>query len=61
VTLRHRLLNRTEHDYGKHPDELAGLLSYYAKREAELLAVPRAVAIDATQHLEKLWTTSLLM
>jgi hypothetical protein len=51
VTLRHRLLSRTENDFGKDPDELAATLSYHADFERELLAVPRAVAIDATRPL----------
>jgi hypothetical protein len=51
ATLRDRLLSRTEHDYGKHPDELAGILSYHPKFERELLSAPGAVAIDATKPL----------
>jgi hypothetical protein len=31
---------------------LAGILSYHAELERELLSVPRAVAIDATRPLE---------
>jgi broad-specificity NMP kinase len=48
-TLRHRLLTRTGNDYGKHPDELAGVLDYHPQRERELLAHPRAVAVDGTR------------
>jgi broad-specificity NMP kinase len=48
-TLRSRLLSRTENDYGKHPDELAGILTYHAELERELLTAPGAVAIDATR------------
>jgi hypothetical protein len=51
-TLRHRLLSRTENDYGKHPDELAGILSYHPMLERELLSAPGAVAIDATKPLD---------
>jgi hypothetical protein len=51
-TLRHRLLSRTENDYGKHPDELAGILSYHPVLEGELLSAPGAVAIDATKPLD---------
>jgi len=52
ATLRDRLLSRTENDFGKHPDELAGILSYHAELQRELLSAPRAVAIDATRPLE---------
>jgi broad-specificity NMP kinase len=48
-TLRRRLLSRTGNDYGKHPDELAGVLAYHPQRQRELLADPRAVAIDGTR------------
>jgi len=51
-TLRHRLLSRTENDYGKHPDELARILSYHPTLERELLSAPGAVAIDATKPLD---------
>jgi hypothetical protein len=51
-TLRHRLLSRTENDYGKHPDELAGILGYHAELERELLSAPGAAAIDATKPLD---------
>ncbi len=51
-TLRHRLLGRTENDYGKHPDELAGILSHHAELERELLSAPGAAAIDATKPLD---------
>jgi dephospho-CoA kinase len=51
-TLRRRLLSRTENDYGKHPAELAGILSYHAELERELLSAPRAAAIDATKSLD---------
>jgi gluconate kinase len=50
-TLQHRLQSRTEHDYGKHPDELAGILSYHATLERDLLSAPRSVAIEATRPL----------
>ena len=50
--LRHRLLSRTENDYGKNPDELAGILSYHPMLERELLSAPGAVAIDATKPLD---------
>jgi hypothetical protein len=52
VTLRNRLLSRTENDYGKHPDELVGILSYHAELERELRSAPRAAAIDATRPLQ---------
>ena len=52
-TLRHRILSRTEKDYGKEPNELAGLLAYHAKRESSLLAAPQAVAIDASRPVDK--------
>ncbi len=52
ATLRNRLLNRTGNDFGKHPDELADILSYHAELERELLSVPGAVTIDATRPLE---------
>jgi AAA domain len=52
ATLRNRLLSRTENDYGKHPDELAGILSYHAELERELRSAPRAAAIDATRPLQ---------
>jgi gluconate kinase len=51
ATVRHRLLSRTSHDFGKHPDELAGILSGHADAQRELLGAPRAVAIDATRPL----------
>jgi hypothetical protein len=51
-TLRHRLLSRTGNDYGKHPGELAGILSYHPMLERELLSAPGAVAIDATKPLD---------
>ncbi len=48
-TVRHRLLSRTEKDFGKHPDELAGLLEHHDNRQARFLAEPQAIAIDASQ------------
>lgn len=48
ATLRHRILTRTSHNYGKHPDELQGVLARRAQRQAELLSNSKAVAIDAT-------------
>jgi hypothetical protein len=36
----------------QHPDELAGILSYHAELERELLSAPGAVEIDATRPLE---------
>lgn len=51
VTLRHRILSRIEKDYGKQPDELAGLLDYHPVRESKLLAAPGAVRIDARKPI----------
>lgn len=53
ATLRRRLAGRGGNDYGKHPDELAGILDYHEERVAELLSAPHAVAIDATRPLEQ--------
>lgn len=52
-TLRHRLLTRTEKDYGKDPAQLADEIAYRKTRESDLLAQPNAVAIDSTKPLNK--------
>lgn len=52
-TLRHRLLTRTDHDFGKHPGELEGILEFAPRREAELLKNPLAIKIDNTRPLTK--------
>jgi guanylate kinase len=52
-TLRHRLLTRTSKDYGKHPEQLAGTLSYHPKLVDQLLSEVNSVAIDASQPLER--------
>jgi len=49
--LRHRILTRTEKDFGKHPDELKGILDYDAVFQSEVLAEPNAVAINASHDL----------
>jgi broad-specificity NMP kinase len=57
-TLKHRLLTLREHDYGKHPDELAGILASHAAREAGFMA-KGALPIDSTQPLETVVETIL--
>jgi broad-specificity NMP kinase len=52
ATTRHRLLSRTDNDYGKDPEELARNLRGHAAFQRELLAAPRAVAIDALRPVE---------
>lgn len=52
-TLRHRLLTRTEKDYGKDPKQLEDEIAYRKTRESDLLAQPNAVAIDSTKPLKK--------
>ncbi len=49
--LRHRLLSRTEKDYGKDPVQLAEELAYKEEREAGMLAHPSSIKIDATPPL----------
>lgn len=52
-TLRQRLLTRTSNDFGKHPGDLARILSHHPERQRKLLTIPKAVAVDAAQPLEK--------
>lgn len=51
-TLRHRILSRTDHDFGKDPQELQNTLERHARLQEELLAAPRAIAIDAQRSLD---------
>lgn len=53
-TLKKRILGRTEKDYGKHPDELKGLLEYLPIVQKELLAEPNTYKIDSTKSLGKI-------
>lgn len=48
-TLRNRILNRTDKDYGKHPEQLNEEIAYRATREHDLMQEPQVIAIDATQ------------
>jgi broad-specificity NMP kinase len=52
ATKRHRLLSRTDNDYGKDPEELASTLRAHDAFQRELLTAPRAVPIDATRPVE---------
>lgn len=52
-TLRRRILERTDKDYGKDPEQLEEEVAYRATRESELLAQPQAVAIDSTISLSR--------
>lgn len=52
--VRHRLLTRGgDHPYGKHPDELAEVLSYY-KHFQEKYRAKGAIVIDCSQQLEEI-------
>lgn len=50
-TLRHRLLTRTEKDYGKDPRQLEDEIAYRKTRASDLLAQQNAIAIDSTKPL----------
>lgn len=52
VTLKHRLLNRTNNDFGKHPDDLARQLEWN-KGTTEYAQRLGAVLIDATKPLNQ--------
>lgn len=52
-TLRHRLLTRTEKDYGKDPKQLKDEIAYRKTREADLLSNQNAVAIDSTKSMDE--------
>lgn len=52
ATVRRRLLNRTNNDFGKHPDELKGILAYHVHLQKKLLRIPTAVTIDANRPLD---------
>jgi broad-specificity NMP kinase len=52
-SLKKRLASRDK-SFGKHPDELAGILSYNTERQTRLMATPRAVAIDASRPLDEI-------
>lgn len=51
--IKHRILTRTSKDYGKHPEQLAGILQYHKTLERKLLSEANSVTIDASQPLEK--------
>ena len=51
-TLRHRILTRTDHDFGKDPQELQNTLERHAQLQEELLAAPGAMAIDGQRSLD---------
>lgn len=51
-TMRHRLLTRTNNDFGKHPEDLARQLEWN-KGAAEYASSIGAVVIDATESVEK--------
>ncbi len=53
ATLRHRILSRTDKDYGKDPQQLEEEIAYRATRESDILKQPQAIAIDSTQSLDK--------
>ncbi len=51
-TLKERLMNRTNNDYGKHPEELARQLEWN-KKVVEDSGYRQNILIDATQPLDK--------
>lgn len=52
-TLKSRILKRTDKDYGKHPEQLVGILDYHKILQAELESQPNAVLINSMDSLEK--------
>ncbi len=51
-TLRHRILTRTDHDFGKDPEELRNTLEHHRELQEELLKAPGAIAINNERPLD---------
>jgi broad-specificity NMP kinase len=52
-TLKERLMKRDK-SFGKHPEELKGILAYNTERQTQLMSVPHAIVIDASQPLNRI-------